>query len=124
MWIRSARSRLGYMEAMSYQYCTVPPNMAMPALRKSRASLSIPRHADRRSKMTTPTQESRMAKLDVQAFSVSIDGYGAGPDQSLEGHGTILANTLTTRVCSMRPNDPLKGRGALCRVPLETFVRQ
>ena len=25
-----------------------------------------------------------MAKLRVQSFSVSVDGYGAGPDQSLD----------------------------------------
>ena len=28
--------------------------------------------------------EASLSKLKVSAFSVSIDGYGAGPDQSLQ----------------------------------------
>ena len=30
------------------------------------------------------TMEAILSKLKVSAFSVSIDGYGAGPDQSLQ----------------------------------------
>jgi len=42
-----------------------------------------------------------MSKLKVQAFSVSIDGFGAGPDQSLENPlgvgGTTLPEWFFTR---------------------------
>jgi dihydrofolate reductase len=35
--------------------------------------------------MSTPlVQESTMSKLRVQCFSLSLDGFGAGPEQSLE----------------------------------------
>ena len=36
-----------------------------------------------------------MSKLKVQAFAVSIDGYGAGPDQSLENPLGVAASHCT-----------------------------
>ncbi len=45
-----------------------------------------------------------MSKLRVHGFSISLDGYGAGPDQSLEHPLGVGAEQLhewlvTTRTC-------------------------
>jgi dihydrofolate reductase len=60
--------------------------------------------------LATTTQEIRMTKLRVHAFSVSLDGYGAGPDQGLanplgvgghELHEWVVATRTFKQMCGV-----------------------
>src|SRR5512139_3775105 len=48
--------------------------------------------------MPVPKGVTRMSRLRVNAFSISIDGYGAGPDQDLDNPMGVGGMALHTWV--------------------------
>jgi len=52
-----------------------------------------------------------MSKLKVQAFAVSIDGYGAGPDQSLENPLGVGGESLHEWMLTTRTFQQMVGEG-------------
>ena len=52
-----------------------------------------------------------MSKLKVQAFAVSIDGYGAGPDQSMENPLGVGGESLHEWMLTTRTFQQMIGEG-------------
>lgn len=51
-----------------------------------------------------------MAKLRVHCFSISLDGYGAGPDQSLEHPLGVGGEQLHERILPTRTFKQMQGK--------------
>ena len=71
---------------MSWAVWTLVPGPARTAFRRGSrpASDEFPRAAESISRPFADGEPPTMSRLRVQSFGISLDGFGAGPDQSLE----------------------------------------
>src|SRR4051794_29909548 len=59
--------------------------------------------------MTRTKEERIMSKVRVAAYGISLDGYGAGPDQSLENPMGVGGMALHQWVFPTRPFRAMQG---------------